>query len=123
VDFAGPVNTIRATRLPGGQIKNEGTNSSQNVPSAARVAAGAFGFLIFSHTLEVSEELQFDTHSAKAISGPIIQQRTKKYRCINGGIDDRETWEWDVKELQDLPQPYVKEMQHLPQPFAFVRAR
>jgi hypothetical protein len=32
-DFAGPVNTIRATRLPGEQIKNEGTNSSQNLPS------------------------------------------------------------------------------------------
>jgi hypothetical protein len=30
-DFAGPVNTIRATRLPGEQIKSEGTNSSQNL--------------------------------------------------------------------------------------------
>jgi hypothetical protein len=51
-DFAGPVNTIRATRLPGEQIKNEGTNSSQNVPSTTRVAAGAFGFLIFSHAFD-----------------------------------------------------------------------
>jgi len=45
--FAGPVNTtIRVTRLPG--VKNDDTNSSQNVPSVARVAAGAFGFLTFS---------------------------------------------------------------------------
>ena len=53
MDFAGPVNIpIRVTRLPGEQIKNEGTNSSQNVPSIARVATGAFGFLIFNHAFD-----------------------------------------------------------------------
>ena len=46
MDFAGRVNTtIRATRLPG-VLKNDDTSLSQNVPSNARVVAGAFGFLI-----------------------------------------------------------------------------
>ena len=50
-DFAGPVNTtIRATRLPG-VLKNDDTNSSQNVPSTARVAAAAFGFLTLIQVL------------------------------------------------------------------------
>jgi hypothetical protein len=50
-------------------------------------------------------------------SGPtIIRQRTKKCRYINGGIDDRKTWEWDVEESQHLPEADVKEMQHWTQP-------
>ena len=59
VDFVCPINsTIRETRLLGAYIKNDDTNSHQNVPfnacvaaghlkipSAARVAAGDIGFL------------------------------------------------------------------------------
>ena len=35
--------------------KNDDTNSSQNVPSVARVAAGALGFLTFIHVLDGPE--------------------------------------------------------------------
>src|SRR5262245_5335812 len=73
----------RAMRLPG-VLKNDDTNSSQNVPSTARVAAGAFGFLTLIHAFDGPD--LYNRHSERVADAdygaPAPSRRTHKFAML-----------------------------------------